>query len=220
MEWIYHQPSFEYEQYPISIKHLSAWTGHCNFAYDLVRFLKPKRIVELGSYYGTSFFSFCQAVKDEALATTCYAVDTWKGDPQSGYYNNQVFELVKKIRTEYYLDISELIPKTFDQAVMMFEDSTIDVLHIDGYHTFEAVSHDYLTWLPKLSDQGVILFHDISVKVNGFGVYLLWEKLKQLYPSIEFKHSYGLGVLFPKGIKEHYNQMFEKSAEMQKIYIE
>ncbi len=68
MEWVFHKPLFEYDNYKIiSIKDNSAWSGHRNFAYDLVRFMKPKKIVELGTHYGSSFFSFCQAVKDEGL---------------------------------------------------------------------------------------------------------------------------------------------------------
>nr|WP_295972074.1 class I SAM-dependent methyltransferase [uncultured Bacillus sp.] len=219
MEWTYHHPSFEYDKYKVAIRNVSAWTGHRAFAYDLVRFLKPNRIVELGTHYGTSFFSFCQAVKDGGLSTTCYAVDTWKGDPQSGYYNHEVLELVQKIRNQYYSGMAcVLLPATFDQAVHFFEDRSIDLLHIDGYHSYEAVLHDYQTWLPKVSEKGVVLFHDIAVKAPGYGVQLLWEQLKKQYPAIEFSHSFGLGVLFPKGHTEEFNKVLQKNAEMQRIY--
>jgi len=219
MEWTYHHPSFEYDKYHVTIRDISAWTGHRNFAYDLVRFMKPNRIVELGTHYGTSFFSFCQAVKDEGLSTSCYAVDTWQGDPQSGFYNHQVLDTVKKINSKYYSDItSVLIPSTFDRAAALFKEQSIDLLHIDGYHSFEAVSHDYLTWLPKLSNKGVVLFHDIFVKHPGYGVHILWDHLKKQYPSLEFTHSFGLGVLFPKGLKEEFNKVLQKADEMQRIY--
>lgn len=83
------------------------------------------------------------------------------------------FFIVKEASQKYYSDISVLLRNTFDEAVSKFKNETIDILHIDGYHTFEAVQHDYKTWLPKISKNGIVLFHDIAVKSGGFGVYKL-----------------------------------------------
>lgn len=59
MEWTFYKPIFEFDKFDnINISLNSAWIGHVNFAYDLVRFKKPRRIVELGTYSGNSFFSF------------------------------------------------------------------------------------------------------------------------------------------------------------------
>ncbi|MGG1368247.1 class I SAM-dependent methyltransferase [Priestia megaterium] len=218
MEWIYHKPFFEYDNHKPSIMRLSAWGGHRNFAYDLVRFMKPKLIVELGTQHGVSFFSFCQAIKDEGLLTSCCAIDTWQGDAHTGLYGKDVFNIVKKITDEYYKDIATLVPNTFDEALGLYQDQTIDILHIDGYHTFEAVSHDYETWLPKVKKNGIVLFHDIEVKSQDFGVYKLWDILKRQYPTLEFKHSYGLGVLFPKGYDKIFEMVLQKKDELSRIY--
>ncbi|KAB2488081.1 class I SAM-dependent methyltransferase [Priestia endophytica] len=218
MGWIYHNPSFEYDNYQLPIKMISAWGGHRDFAYDLVRFMQPKLVVELGTQYGVSFFSFCQAVKDGGLSTSCHAIDTWEGDPHSGLYDKNVFNVVKKIADKYYPNIAKLVPSKFDDAVDSYQDQTIDILHIDGYHTFEAVSHDYETWLPKVSTNGIVLFHDIAVQSGGFGVYKLWNTLKEQYPAIQFEHSYGLGVLFPKGYSEAFEEVIQKAGDISKTY--
>ena len=74
-----------------------------------------------------------------------------------------------------------------------------DIIHIDGLHTYEAVSHDFSIWLPKLCENGIMLFHDIA-SVKKYGSNRFWEELKQQYPyHFEFEHSWGLGILFPKG---------------------
>jgi hypothetical protein len=68
----------------------------------LIRNVKPKLIVELGTHKGTSFFSFCQAVKDARYDANLYAVDTWQGDEHAGFYDDNVFKEVKEIKEKYY----------------------------------------------------------------------------------------------------------------------
>ena len=71
-----------------------------------------------------------------------------------------------------------LIRSTFDAAATHFEDNTIDLIHIDGLHTYEAVKHDYKTWLSKLKEGGTLMFHDWNVREADFGVWRLWEEIK------------------------------------------
>ena len=58
MNWITHKPSFEFDNYSHMIRAHSAWSGHLDFAYDLVRFEKPETLVELGTHLGASFLVF------------------------------------------------------------------------------------------------------------------------------------------------------------------
>src|SRR4030042_6746648 len=165
MNWKYHKPKFEYEE--IFKDFGWPWAGHKYFAYDLVADIKPKRIVELGTHYGTSLWAFSQSVKDHQIDTEINAVDTWKGEEHAGFYGEEVFEMVKQIKNKYYPKLKiNLIRKTFDEAVSDFEDGSIDVLHIDGLHTYEGVKHDYKVWKNKVKDDGIVLFHDIFVKEN------------------------------------------------------
>lgn len=217
-KWIRHNPQFQYETYHPSIVKNSAWIGHRRFAYDLVRFMQPKVVVELGTHWGASYFSFAQAVKDGGMPSMCFAIDTWNGDAHTGLYQDEVYRIVCGVVDQYYHEFTSLLRFTFDEAADRFEGGSIDLLHIDGYHTYEAVLHDYETWLPKLADQGVILLHDIAVKIGDFGVHQLWEELKSQHPFIEFRHSGGLGVLFPKGCSDGVDQVILFKEVLQDIY--
>jgi predicted O-methyltransferase YrrM len=136
------------------------------FLIDLVR---PKLLVELGTHTGNSYCSFCQAIKELNIDAKCYAIDTWEGDAQAGYYGPEILSELKAHHDPLYSGFSQLLKSTFDDAVNNFNDGSIDLLHIDGLHTYEAVKHDFETWLPKLSNRAVVLFHDTNVHEGDLG---------------------------------------------------
>lgn len=180
---------------PIKVDGNNTWIQHIPFAFFLISFLKPQRIVELGVHTGESYFAFCQAVKHLNLNSKCYGIDSWAGDPHTGICDDSVYQKLLSYQSENYKEISSLLKKTFDQAVENFEDKSIDILHIDGYHTYEAVKHDFEKWLPKVSKNGVVLFHDIAVRERDFGVWKLWEEVRKVFPSTEFEFGFGLGCM-------------------------
>ena len=194
------------------------WNRHRFFGYDLVKHLKPHLFVELGTYWGTSFFTFCQAVKDESLQTRCVAIDTWAGDEHTGEYGDDVFATVNGLCDSKYQSVNtELIRSYFIEAVNSFADNSISLLHIDGLHTYEAVSEDFKSWLPKLENNGVVLFHDIADSCD-YGSVKFWKEISSKYPSFTFQHSWGLGILFPKG--DLFFQFMERNnfSDKQKVY--
>lgn len=179
---------------PERLNRPSTWWGHVPFAFWITAISKPRLVVELGTQQGVSYAAFCEAVARSRLETRCYAVDTWGGDAHTGSYDDDVYNDLKDFHDKRYASFSELLRKTFDDACDSFEDGTIDLLHIDGYHTYEAVRHDFETWRPKLSERAVVLFHDTNVREGDFGVWRFFGELKKELPSFEFLHCYGLGV--------------------------
>ncbi len=182
-------------QVPRRLTSPPSWVMHAPLAMWLVEALRPSVLVELGTYSGTSYCAFCQAVQQLKLPTKCYAVDTWKGDPHASWYGEEVYEDLRRHHDAQYASFSRLVREDFDSALAHFDDGSIDLLHIDGYHTYDAVKHDFESWKPKLSNRGVVLFHDTNVRERDFGVAQLWEELKRSWPSLEVLHGHGLGIL-------------------------
>ncbi len=185
------------------------WSGHLPFAADLIAAAKPSLFVELGTHYGESYFGFCQAVRENDVACSCYAVDTWLGEAHAGFYDESVFRDVDGYNSAHYADFSYLLRTTFDEAIAKFAEGSIDILHIDGLHTYQAVSHDLQSWLSKVKPGGIVLMHDVMGRHGDFGVWKVWDELASTGKHFIFRHNWGLGVFRKSGSALPDNGLFK-----------
>ena len=194
----------------------SAWVEHAPFAMWLVEVLRPKLFVELGTHNGMSYFSFCQAVERLQLETRCYAIDHWKGDSQAGIFSEEVYDEFV-INNQKYAKFSTIIRKNFHEGLNNFEDDTVDIIHIDGYHSYEASREDFLISYRKLSKHGIILIHDINEYQLTFGINQFWNEIKENFPTFEFKHGHGLGIVSPKEVDIRLKSLFSSDQNETKF---
>ena len=219
---VYLPPSLRH--FDKNFKILSSWIDHVPFGYDLVESLRPEITVELGTHEGLSFYTFCQSIIDHHIDGVCYAVDTWEGEQHAGKYDDSVFLKVRDFCRENYPGCSYLMRMYFEEAKNHFDSETVDLIHIDGLHTYDAARQDYEAWYPKLKKGGVMLFHDITARRDDFGVWRLWSELEANddVDTFHFKHGYGLGVVRKRGVELSQkscllNIMFNGSAEDQEM---
>ena len=186
-------PSTNYQSHSIIINKLtndysSAWLGHMKFAHWLSKLLNPSVIVDLGVDHGHSTFSFASANKG-----IVYGIDSFNGDIQAGFKNT--FDIVNALNDEFnnknYLNNNIKFIKGYFDDVYDYFNETIDILHIDGLHTIEAVSNDYNKWITKTSENAIILFHDVVSYPDSVGK--VFNDIQ--YPKFYFTHSAGLGVV-------------------------
>jgi hypothetical protein len=173
----------------------SSWLGHAPFLKYLMREIRPKVFVELGVHNGFSYFVACQSVVENQLDTSCFAIDHWLGDSHVGHFDEDIYENVQSMNSKYS-DFSTLVRKDFNNAAMDFSENSIDLLHIDGHHSYESICNDFLTWLPKMKTSGIVLIHDVFVHRTTFGVFTFWKEIKNKYKTMEFTFSHGLGIIF------------------------
>lgn len=173
----------------------SGWLGHAPFAAWLVDAIRPRTIVELGTYRGFSLFAFAEAVRRLGLDTRLTAIDSWQGDDHAGFYGEEVFRAVQELAERDHPERIRLLRGWFAEVVDEIPAGSVDLLHIDGRHGYEDARADFETYRDRLSPRGVVLFHDCFEFQEGFGVHRLWEELAPTAPSFRFEHAHGLGVL-------------------------
>lgn len=161
----------------------SAWKGHREFANRLVRHMQPQVTVELGVDLGFSSFAMCLDNPG-----TVYGIDTFEGDDHAGL-KSDAYERMMQVKEQHGFDNLEIIRGTFKEAAASW-DRPVDILHIDGFHSVEAVQEDFDTWSPFLREGGVVLLHDTGAHE---GPRVLYEGSD--WPKLNFAHSAGLGVM-------------------------
>jgi hypothetical protein len=183
-------------EYPDRLVTPPSRLGHAPFALWLVGALRPRILAELGVHRGNSYCAFLQGVEARKLDTRCFGIDHWRGDEHSGFHGDEIYEELRAHHDPLYGTFSTLLRSSFDDALPYFSDGSIDLLHIDGFHTYEAVAHNFRSWLARMSARGVVLLHDTNARERGSGSWRLWEEIVPHYPTFEFTHSCGLGIAY------------------------
>lgn len=122
-------------------------------------------MVEIGCYVGDSTEIFAKYVK------TIYAVDPWENgyddtDPASYQHSMNIIENQFNLLLEIYPNILKMKMASLD-AVNQFEDNSLDMVYIDGLHTYEGVKNDIEAWLPKIKKTGWLCGHDYQGRFPG-----------------------------------------------------
>ena len=150
----------------------SSWRGLGSLGFEFVRHNRPRIIVELGSFVGFSAFAMGLALHGLREGGKLYALDTWQGDGHTGTYPEDVYRTFLNRRSHLGLE-STIVPlrMTFDEARDKVPDQ-IDLLHIDGLHTWEAVNHDFDTYGPLVRPGGPRLVSRRECGLRGLAAVL------------------------------------------------
>jgi predicted O-methyltransferase YrrM len=118
---------------------------------------KDAVLLEVGSYLGASACFLAAATKEQGGKARVYCVDTWQNQGMSEGPRDTWEEFHRNIRPF----ASCIIPLRGDsETVARGFDRTIDLLFLDGDHSYEACSRDVRGWLPRLKKRGTVVFHD------------------------------------------------------------
>jgi predicted O-methyltransferase YrrM len=170
----------------------SAWFQLGSLAYEIVKENRPKTIVELGSHMGYSALVMALSLKKNNIPGKIYAIDTWVGDPHAGYYGEEVYTTLKhRIVSLGLSDHIELVRDTFENAKTQFK--SIDILHIDGLHTYKAAFGDFNCYKECLHKGSLVLFHDVNTYFKE--MRQLWRQISWKYESCMVPYSHGLGII-------------------------
>jgi predicted O-methyltransferase YrrM len=173
----------------------SAW-----LLYGLTRSLQPETCVEIGSATGWSACHIGLALR-ENVRGRLYAIDphiaTDWNDPVPTDTLPILRRNLRRCGVETYV---EIVRSDSEKAAHGWT-RPIDLLFIDGDHSYEGVKRDWLLFSPYLARYGVTVFHDTTWELHhpnrpDMGVPRLLEELRLAgYPVITLDRDHGLTLV-------------------------
>ena len=157
------------DQYPIPI---------CRILWDAVVILQAKVILEIGTCGGDSARIFSAALRE--TGGHLYSLDHSgaRGDwPEKWDCSNITFLVGNSLSYPW--------------------EKELDLLYIDGDHTYATVFSDLTRFAPWVRPGGKILLHDTRLEGTDFSVRKAifdWTG-QHLLPWTEYPHVYGLGII-------------------------
>lgn len=161
-----------------------------------------RHMTEIGTSFGGTFFLLCKAASDNATIIT---IDTemrrWRKKLLESYSRpGQRAAVIKG--DSHRPEVVELVRK--------IAGNELDLLFIDGDHSYEGVKKDFMTYSRLVRKGGWIAFHDIvpdyrtrygfRTSVGTGEVPKFWGEVKRNYEHFEIVGSpsqdgFGIGVL-------------------------
>lgn len=138
---------------------IQGWNGRMPIFAELIAEVKPKHIIEVGTWKGQSAITMAHAIKELKLDTKITCVDTWLGALEfwgsmketsernlllKNGYPQIYFQFLSNVVHQGMQDIILPFPNTSFIAAKYFKESkiTAELIYIDASHEYEDVLSD------------------------------------------------------------------------------
>jgi predicted O-methyltransferase YrrM len=172
---------------------------------EMISFLKLintynlKRFLEIGTSNGGTLFAVSRVIDDNA---TIVSIDL-SYDKLWGIFNIKLYNyLGKKEQKLHFFELDSHNLNTLSKIKSIFNNEDIDLLFIDGDHSYDGVKMDFEMYSPLVKKGGIIAVHDIAIhsQESSCEVKRFWDEIKEKYNYIEYINNpkqgcCGIGVL-------------------------
>jgi predicted O-methyltransferase YrrM len=176
---------------------------------EIIKARRPRTICEIGAAGGGTTFLFSHAAPADSTIITVDLNLTRSRRAAFREFAKRPRQKIICVRGDSHQD------KTFRAVNKCLKGRGLDLLYIDGDHSYEGVAADFKLYSPLVNHGGMIVFHDIvadyktryGVQTSSYtgGVPQLWMELKAIHPTVleiiedPSQDGLGIGILFWNG---------------------
>jgi cephalosporin hydroxylase len=168
---------------------------------DFAQSVVPVRACEIGTQQGGTNFLLSQALPSVSLMI---GIDLFV---RRRFQLRHFSRLGQRIS---FVDGSSYAPESVARVRQLLGHHKLDLLFVDGDHSYEGVKQDFLKYRHLVRDGGIIAFHDVVPDFRTrFGIETplwvgdvprFWATIREIYPSREFvqdpeQDGFGIGAI-------------------------
>lgn len=141
---------------------------------------QPIRLLEIGSWVGSSTITWAKALSQSNLKVEIFCVDPWKPYFDTNLNIDEHYKLMNNLAMDkkvldifknniQHAGISHLIQShqgTNTEILPTFPDCYFDIIYIDGSHLYEDVTYDIVQAKRLIKDHGIICGDDLEQQLS------------------------------------------------------
>ncbi len=180
--------------------------------YGLVRTLRPKHIVVIGSGFGFSVVCLALGIVDNGVGAVSFVDPSYsllRHGPLHTVGGTSQWDEPDKVRAHFErFGVGDAVTHFRETSAGFFETyeahalPDIDLAFIDGNHSYEDVRHDFIAALGRMKKGGYILLHDTNIYVRELvrhaGVKRWLKEIRhepEWFEAIDFPFSSGVAMV-------------------------
>lgn len=155
---------------------------------EIVQQMRPRTVVEIGTARGGMLYCFSQLAAPDA---TLVSIDL-PGAPNCGGQTEAEREVFATFgpptQNFHFIPEDSQLYTSFEKLVTILDGRKVDLLFIDGDHSYEGCMADFELYKGLVTPDGLIVFHDICVFPDawpGSAVGVVWQELSARYGGEE-----------------------------------
>lgn len=145
-----------------------------DFLYHLAKKIKPRIVIELGTWKGDSTCRLAYGAPEAKVLT----IDI--GALPEAYEKTKKFKNIEMVKGD-----------TLDESIIEYIPGNIDILFIDTIHDYEQAMAEYIAYSPKVRKGGVIMCDDVSI---NDGMAKFWNEVSEPKIKLLDLHYTGFGI--------------------------
>jgi cephalosporin hydroxylase len=162
---------------------------------------RPSAVLEIGSFRGGTLFVLARLASPHATVISLDLPMSRFGKLCRRAQTPLFRRFTQNGQTLHLLRANSHYPETLSTVSSLLHGRRLDVLFIDGDHTYPGVRADFEMYSPLVRPGGIVAFHDIAVQPFPNEVVRLWNEIKPRYRHKEIlssagKDAMGIGVLW------------------------